>query len=133
MANEQFSKELKYSIAINYRVDKVRVHKQTIEALGSPRFIQFLINPDEKLLYIRGTNTHQQNCLEVPSKDYRKKNQYVLHGRYFIKKLSELAGWSLDRPHTIQGEYNPDHNMIVFQLDSFLAGDPSENNGGFLQ
>lgn len=111
----------KYNISINYRADTVRIHKQTIDILGTPRFVQFMINPDTKILYVQGTNTRSLNCLEVPSAEFRKRNQYTLHGRYFIKKLSDLAGWSLDCPHILQGEYDKDYNIVSFNLEEAIS------------
>jgi hypothetical protein len=52
----------------------------------------------------------------VPSENDRKKNGYVLHGKYFIKKFSALAGWSLDKPHILVGAFIPSQNAVVFDL-----------------
>ena len=120
---------LKHCISINYRADTVRVHKKCIDILGTPRFVQFMINPDAKILYMHGTNTRSLNCLDVPSEEFRKRNQYTLHGRYFIKKLSELAGRSLDYPLIIYGEYDGEYNMITFKLEDAIVQREPENNG----
>ena len=127
MEKDQIPKDSEtFSISINYRWAKVRVHKQTITVLGTPRFVQFLINPEDKLLYMRGTNSRDSNCLVVPPEDYRKRNQYVLNGKHFIKKLSGLVGWSLDRTYTIRGDYSPEYNMIVFRLEDAVPGKSSK-------
>ena len=120
MCDNQTAEICKYSISINYLADTVRVHKKSIDVLGTPRFIQFMINPDAKVLYMKGTNTRSLNCIDVPSAEFRKRNQYTLHGRYFIKKLSELAGWSLEYPLVIYGDYDAEYNLIVFKLDEAL-------------
>lgn len=115
------SNEVKYNISLNYRAGTVRVHKKAVDVLGVPKFVQFLINQEARILYMRGINSRDNNCLEVPSAEFRKRNQYTLHGRYFIKKISELANWSLDCPYIIQGEFFPEHNIIVFKLDEAIA------------
>ena len=113
--------EGKYNISINYRTDKIQVYKQAIVVLGTPRFVQFLIDPDAKRLYMRGTNTRENNCLVVPPENARKKNGYVLHGQYFIKKISELVGWSLDMPHILIGVYIPSQNAVVYDLSKAIS------------
>ena len=50
-----------------------------------------------------------------------RQNKGKLHGRYFIKKISALADWSLDCPYIIQGEFFSEHNIIVFKLDEAIA------------
>ena len=119
----------KYNISINYRADTVRIHKKCIDILGTPRFVQFMINPDAKILYMYGTNTRSLNCLDVPPEEFSKRNQYTLHGRYFIKKLSELAGWSLDYPLIIFGEYDKQYNMIIFKLKEAIVQKEPRNVG----
>lgn len=106
----------KYNISFNYYGNKIRVYKQLIDVLGNPKYIQFLINTEDLLLYVRGTDKHDSNCLEVPKFNGKKKFCYELHGRYFIKKISSLAGWTLGGLYVIQGKYLEQYNLIAFNL-----------------
>ncbi len=117
--------ENKYSISFNYRIGKIRIFKPVITVLGIPTHLQFLLDPDEKVLYVRGTETSGVNCLEVPSEEHRKRNCCVLYGKTFIKKLSNLVGWSLLSPHIISGKYDETHNTLIFDL-SVLDHSPVE-------
>ena len=120
-----------YSVSFNYLADTVRIYQKALGVLGMPRFLQFLINPESQTLYMRGTNSRDNNCLVVPSEDYRKRNCFVLHGRYFIKKVSTLAGWSLEQPYILPGKYMPEYNAIAFDLsDAYISSnlsDPDDN------
>ena len=111
----------KCNISINYRTGKIQVYKKAIDAIGQPRFVQFLIDPDTKKLYMRGTDTRENNCLVIPSESSRKKNGYVLHGKYFIKKISALVGWDIDRPHILVGVFMPSQNAVVFDLSKAVT------------
>lgn len=111
----------KCNISINYKTGKIQVYKKAIDAIGQPRFVQFLIDPDTKKLYMRGTDRRENNCLVIPPESARKKNGYVLHGKYFIRKFSALAGWSLDRPHILVGVIMPSQNAVVFDLAKAVA------------
>lgn len=114
--------ENKYSISFNYRIGKVRIYKPVITILGCPTHLQFLLDPDEKVLFVRGTEMSGVNSLEVPSEEHIKRNCCVLYGKSFIKKLSHLAGWSLMSPHIIRGQYVETHNTIVFDLSAVEQG-----------
>lgn len=107
-----------YRISFNYKADTVRIYKSTINVLGNPRFIHFLINPERKQLFIQGSNTREHDSLEVPGSDYRNRYSFVLHGRRCIKKISTMAGWDLDGSYTLTGKYLDGYNMVQFELEA---------------
>lgn len=117
-----------YSISINYRADTVRIYKKVLSALGNPKYLQFLINPEAKILYMRGAGTSGVNCLEVPSDEFLKRNCCVLHGKSFIKKLSNLAGWSLKTRYVVKGTLETSHNTIVFDLSEAVPGTSKDSD-----
>ena len=103
-------------ISINYSANTFRVFKGVLDILENPRFLQFWINPETKLLYVRGTNSREKDCLEIPPAHERKKGYHVFFGQRFIKRFSLMAGWSLDKPHMITGTYLEDMHVLVFDL-----------------
>ena len=112
-------------ISFNYYAGKIRVYEKVVEVLGYPRFLQFLINPETRNLYLRGTDKRDINCLEVPDREFRKRNQCTLHGKSFIKRICTLSGWKLNKLHVLRGSYLPEYNMIVFPLADALELDSS--------
>ncbi len=118
---EQAGSDERYNISFSYRSDKIRIYRQIITALENPRFIEFWINPEEKTLYLRGTNTRSLNCLEVPIKKSGEDFCYVLHGRRFIKRVSDLAGWDLETSHKLHGALIMGEQLLKFNLVSTTA------------
>ena len=105
-----------YRLSFNYRADTVRISKSTMVVLGNPKYIQFLINLEKKQLFIHGTNTREQNCIEVPGKDPRNRCNYVLYGLSCIRKISNIAGWDLEGVFTLTGIYLSEFNIVRFDL-----------------
>lgn len=112
------SKQLK--ISFNYKHGKVRVYRRLIETLGSPKYIQFLIKPEDKLLFIVGLEKREQDSFPVVlSKDSRHGGM-VLNGQRFVRKMSEIGGWSLEGSYVIGGKVVEGMNMIEFDLTNVL-------------
>ena len=122
MSGEQSAEKANNKISFNYRADTVRIYKDTIKALGNPKYVRFMINPDYKRLYIQGSDTRDKNTLPVPEKGDR--YCFVLHGRYFIRKISLLAGWSLDNSYVVNGTFLAEFNLVQYDLeDAMLIND----------
>lgn len=112
-----------YKLSFNYKHGKVRVYKKVIQTLGCPNFIQFLIIPEEKLLFIVGLNHREHDCFPVVLSEDSRHGGMVLHGQRFIRKMSEIGGWPLEGSHIIGGRYIESRNMIEFDITNVL------NNG----
>lgn len=110
-----------YNISLNYRAGTIRIYKQAIEVLGNPRFVQFYIRSDEKLIYMLGTDERAKSALEVPNKEELRDRCYELYGLHLIRWISRIAGWDLERPHILRGNFIPKYNAISFDLTKALS------------
>lgn len=112
-----------YKISLNYKHGKVRVYKKVIHALGTPKFIQFLIMPEDKLLFIVGLDHREHDSFPVVLSEDIKHGGMVLHGQRFVRKMSEIGGWPLEGSHVIGGRFIDGSNMIEFDLTNVLNND----------
>ena len=101
-------------ITINYQANTIRVFKSVFLAFDNPRYLQFWIKPEARKLFVRGMNAREEHCLEIPPEDERKTSYYVFHGQRFIKRICQLANWSLDQPHAMTGTYIEDVGIVAF-------------------
>ena len=109
-----------YRISFSYKYGKVRVHKKVIQALGTPKYIQFLIKPEAKLLYIVGLDYREQDSFPVVLRENKKSGGMILNGQRFVRKMSEIGGWQLEGTHVIGGTFVTGMNMIEFSLTNVL-------------
>lgn len=105
-----------HKISFNYKYGKVRVYKKVIQGLGNPQFIQFLIKPEDKLLYIVGLDYREHDSFSVKQYSHSPNSGMVLNGQRFIKKISEIAGWTLEGTYVVGGAYIKEMNMFEFDL-----------------
>ena len=120
MNTDSIKEKSQYKISLNYKHGKVRVYKKVIQALGTPNFIQFLIMPEEKLLFIVGLEQREHDSFPVVLSEDSRHGGMVLHGQRFIRKMSEIGGWPLEGSRVIGGRYIDGSNMIEFDLTNVL-------------
>lgn len=120
MNTDDTKERSQYKLSFSYRHGKVRVYKKVILALGTPKYIQFLIKPADKLLYIVGLDHREHDSFPVILSEDTHQGGMVLHGQRFVRKISEVGGWSLEHSYVIGGNMIDGTNMIEFDLTNVL-------------
>ena len=115
-------------ISFNYKHGTVRVYRKVIHALGNPQFIQFLIKPDDKLLFIVGLDHREHDSFPVVLSENIRRGGMILNGKRFVRKISEIAGWGLEGTHVVAGTYIPEINMIEFDLENVVKNTAEKND-----
>lgn len=105
-----------HRISFNYKNGRVRVYKRVIDALGNPPYIQFLIQPEEKQFFICGLDHREPDSFPVGQYVDSRNQGVVLNGQRFVRRVSEIAGWDLEKTHVIRGEHIPNSKMFRFNL-----------------
>ena len=105
-----------HKISFNYKHGKVRIFKRVIQGLGNPKFIQFLIKPEDKLFFIVGLEHREHDSFPVAISQNKRNGGMVLNGQRFIRKISEISGWSLEGTYVVEGTYVEEMNMFKFNL-----------------
>jgi len=109
------------TISIDMKKYRIRVHKTTLHLLGDPKYIQFLVNPDDQIVAIRsversvsGDQTHR-----VSKKTLQSDNSVEFYSRSFISALMEVAG-DLDKGHLfrMEGKVITQEKVAVFSMKS---------------
>lgn len=107
------------AISIDQRKNRIRIYKSLLQLLGFPKYIQLLVNPNNKYVAIKvvekrmpGDQSERIKPLELMANDCCE-----LYSKSFIKKLCEVYG-TLDPCYTyrLTGKIVRTHNMAVFSL-----------------
>ena len=117
-----------HKISFNYKHGKVRVYKKVIQGLGNPKFIQFLIKPEDKLLFIVGLDHREHDSFPVVNSENSRNGGMVLNGQRFIRKISEIAGWTLEGTYVVAGSYIPKINLFEFNLENVVKNTAEKND-----
>ena len=113
---DQVTEKTPYKISFSYKHGKVRVYKKVIQGLGNPKFIQFLIKPEDPLFFIVGLEHREHDSFPVVISQNKRNGGMVLNGQRFVRKISEISGWSLDGTYVVDGTYVEEMNLFKFKL-----------------
>lgn len=94
--------------------DSLLIGEGVLDALGNPRLIRLLVNPDTHMLLLAGCETDDVGAIVVPQMSL---GQCELPARALLKRLRRIMDWKDDTPRAILGEYIPNYNAVVFCLD----------------
>ena len=97
----------------------IRIHKELFRRLGEPRYIQFLVNPDESAVAIQtiekevpGGQSHR-----IIERRMQSENSYEIYSRAFIRKLREVSPQIEDGcSYRLTGSILPGLKTAVFSL-----------------
>jgi len=117
------------TISIDQKKKRIRIYKSMLQQLGFPKYIQLLVNPNNKFVAIKGVNvqvpgdqTERIRPLELMAKD-----SYELYSKAFIEKLCQVYGQLKPNcTYRLTGNIVLSHNMAVFAVDTLTPIDSKE-------
>lgn len=78
------------SISVDIRKHRIRIHKATLNQLGPPKYIQLLVNPDDRIVAVRGLDKKCRESHVVNSTRIRPDNSYELYSKQLVLTLMTL-------------------------------------------
>lgn len=109
------------AISIDQRKYRIRIYKSLLQLLGYPKYIQLLVNPNNKYVAIKAVEKPipGDQSERIKPQECMLNDCYELYSKSFIKKLCEVYG-KLDPQYTyrLTGRIVLSHNMAVFSLET---------------
>ena len=68
-------------ICIDFKKNRIRIHRNTLRQIGNPEYIQLLVNPDQKMIGIKASCAEDKLAHKV--KDY-----FVINGNSYEDRKS---------------------------------------------
>lgn len=115
------------SISIDFKKYRIRIHRRTLSLLGTPKYIQFLVSPKERMIAVQGVDNRTKYAHRVNLNSLQPDNSYEVYSSIFIEKLRSLdSGMQLGETYRLTGNYYEKENAVVFPLGSFQRVDSWE-------
>ena len=105
-------------ISFSFKFGKVRIYQKNITELHEPKYVQLLLSPEEKTLYLVGIDDREKDCFPVPDDVELKANGFVLNGQTFIRRIGKLLDWDIKRTHVIAGVPDAGRRCVVYDLQN---------------
>ena len=115
------------SLSIDMKKSRLRIHKTTLSQLGDVGYIQLLVNPAEKILAVRGSETRCKDSHSLCRVQLNPDNCFELYSKMLVEKIMSLMP-TLDRDCTyrIPGEAHTGDRIAFFPLRSMQKVEVSD-------
>lgn len=110
---------LNATISLDMKKFRLRIYKSTLNLLGPPNYIQLLVNPNERVVAIRGLEERCKESHEVSFTRLKPDNSYELYSKQLILTLmSLLPNLDKDCTYRLSGEARTNEKIAFFPLDT---------------
>ena len=115
------------TIAVDLKKYRIRIHRNTLALLGTPKYIQLLVSPSAKMMAIQGVDTRTRFTHRVNLSALRPDNSYEIYSSLFVSQLLALVT-DLDAKCTyrLTGEIITEENAAVLPLNTLQEVDSLE-------
>ena len=115
------------SISVDLKKHRLRIHRNTLNALYIPKFVQLMINPTDMVIAIIGTEKALPESHKVNLSQLGADNSYELYSKTLMNELRALVP-NLDSGNSYRfyGRKISGENIVLFPMTSIQSIDKSE-------
>ncbi len=107
------------SFSIDMKKDRLRIHRATLNQLGQPKYIQILVNPNDKIVAFRGLEKRSKETHTVNYSFFRSDTSYELYSKNLVATLMSLfPDLEKDCTYRLTGEVHIDKKVAFFPLST---------------
>jgi hypothetical protein len=105
------------AISIDFKHNRIRIHKATLHAMGSPEYIHFLVNPEQRAFAIARSDKTDLSAHPLHWSRLTGGHSFELHSKSLVKSLLGLCeSWQNNRTYRICGKIVPKGGAAVFHV-----------------
>lgn len=109
-------------ICIDFKKNRIRIHRNTLRQIGNPEYIQLLVNPAQKMIGIKASCAEDKLAHKVKDYFVINGNSYELYSRELLYSLSQLnLSWEKFNIFRLEGNIYPDKKIALFSMDNIIT------------
>ncbi|MBE5851284.1 MAG: hypothetical protein E7298_14345 [Lachnospiraceae bacterium] len=103
---------------ISFYLRNYRIHlfMDILRGIGSPRFIQFLVDPDGRTLAIAPTEKKGFKSHRIPPVAYTGKRSVEINSMGLCKLIAAQYGWDTNCSYRVPGIVSTEQKAAIFEL-----------------
>ena len=119
------------TIVVDLKKYRIRIHRPTLHAIGDPKLIQLLVNPEKRAVAIRAVSQEApaDQVHRIVQRRLQTENSYEIYSRSFVLKLMQIIGDVDAETYRLTGVASPDAGTAMFSLDTFQKLESVNSNG----
>lgn len=112
-------------ITISCVMNKITVRKKTLEELGDPKYISFMMRDDGRAAMIKATTQGDDEAIAVSS-TIESKGMMLFGGKVLVGMIREKMGWDKKFAYRIPARKKED-NMFLFEFENAVPSTTTKN------
>jgi hypothetical protein len=109
------------SISIDLKKNRIRIHRSTLQAIGSPSHILLLVNPEENSLAILPCQSSEPKSHHIQWLEKKKQNSCEIYSKSLIANLLNICStWEENKLYLLYGEIISEKGAVRFRMDPHL-------------
>lgn len=108
-------------VSIDFKRSRVRLYKESLHLIGDPKYIQLMVNVDQRLVAIRGIDrdTRGSHAHKINHAKFNSEMCFEIYSQSFVAKLrSAFDGFEEDCTYRLTGVVFSNDRAVVFEVDS---------------
>ena len=124
------------AITIDMKYYSIRVYNPVLRMLRNPKYIQFMVDPKNMILGLRGllyreVETPINPIYEVDKTQLEKRYCFQIKSKYFLQTLCrDMVGMKDGQVYRLSGAVNPTEGIAYFPLLDVPRRNEGVGNGG---
>ena len=107
----------KPGISISLKRREIKIFRNTIEALGNPKYIRLLIDFKKKKFALQALQYEDKDAFIVPTKEHNTRGEFPIYSMKYVQLIWFLGKWEQDYSYRIYGKWNEREKLLEFLLD----------------
>ena len=108
-------------VSIDFKRSRVRIYKESLHLIGDPKYIQLMVNVDQRLVAIRGIDrdTRGSHAHKINHTKFNSEMCFEIYSQSFVSNLrSAFDGFEGDCTYRLTGTAFPNDRAVVFEISS---------------
>ena len=105
------------AILVDFKKYRIRIHKNTLLALGNPNYVLILVNPEERTLAVLRSGLSDPRAYRITTTSLEANKSVELYSRALVKNLCDVfSGWHDRQSYRLYGEIIPSEGIARFSM-----------------
>lgn len=88
-----------------------------IREIGNPRYVQVLVNPEEKNMLLVSSGINEKDAFELPQEKDMEGKGYILEGPQILSRFVKLMNWENNTIYEVTGQLASE-GVLLFKLNA---------------
>lgn len=107
-------------IHIDFKKNRIRIHRNVLHALGNPDYVLLLVNPLEQLIAVKPCNRSDSRAHHISWSAAVRKTSFEIYSASFLNELQLCGDWDERHGYRIYGDAISKYGLVQFRIgDAF--------------